>query len=328
MISTKTIVCGLIDVPWNWSFQYYLKLAEQLTGQDVRMSSVFNLTEKTPSFYVYFDSNANRYKFKDFSTGKQGDAVTLVKELFNLSTRGEAAFKIVEDYNQYLINNPNGHIPNEFKEHKKYKVTDFLSRQWTTDDQKYWMKYGIGSKLLNTYNVKPLQEYIMSKTEDADLKELHIKGPRIYGYFKQDGSLYKIYNPMVKDCKFINVMDYVQGTEQLSMAVPYLIITSSMKDLLTFVKLGYKNAEAIAPNSENSLLPEYMISAYKLKYTKIVVLFDNDSAGIKAMEKYKERYAFNYVHLNLEKDLSDSVEKWGINKVREIVTPLLKISLK
>lgn len=324
MISTRTIVCGLDDIPWDWAFAHYLKVVEPLTGQDLKMQSIFNPAEKNPSFFLYYDRNANRYKFKDFSADKQGDAVTLVKEMFGLTTRGEAAFKIIEDYNKYLIENPDGHKPSEFKEHRKFKVTDFLSRTWTTDDQKYWNKYYIGSKLLERYNVKPLQEYKMSKEENGELKELNIKGPRIYGYFRTDGVLYKIYQPMVKDCKFINVVDYIQGTDQLTMHRPYLVITSSMKDLLTFMSFGYKNAESVAPNSENTLIPEHIMQSYKLKYKKIVTLFDNDQAGIRSMEKYKDKYGLGSVLLTLEKDLSDSVEKWGKLKVRDILTPMLK----
>ena len=327
MISTKTIVCGLNDIPWDWAFGNYLNLPEKLTGQDVKIKSVFNPTEKTPSLFVYFDSRSNRYKFKDFSTGKQGDAVTLVKEIFNLSTRGEAAFKIIEDFNQFLINNPDGHIPSEFKKHNKFKVISWKTRQWNTDDQRYWNKYYIGSKLLEDHFVKPLEEYIMQKEEDEETKSLTIKGPRIYGYFRSDEALYKIYQPMVKDCKFVNVLDYIQGAEQLALDKPYLIITSSMKDLLAFKKLGYKNADSVAPNSENTLLPEYVMQSYKLRYKKIITLFDNDTAGIKSMQKYKDRYDIGFVHLNLEKDLSDSVEKYGVNKVREILTPMLKIIL-
>jgi hypothetical protein len=324
MLSTKTIVCGLDDIPWDWPFQHYLQLPEILNGQDIKIKSVFNPAERTPSFCVYFDRRVNRYKFKDFSTDKQGDAVTLVKEMFSLTTRGEAAFKIIEDYNQYLINNPDGHVPKEFKEHQKFKVTNFAVRSWTTDDERYWTKYSIGSKLLEKYCVRPLENYVMSKEEDGERKELTIQGPRIYGYFRKDGLLYKVYQPMTRDCKFINVVDYIQGTDQLTMNVPYLIITSSLKDLMAFAKLGYKNAESVAPNSENTLIQEHVIISYRLKYKKIITLFDNDEAGIRSMEKYKAKYDIPYVLLKLEKDLSDSIEKWGIEKTREVLTPIIK----
>ena len=54
------------------------------------------------------------------------------------------------------------------------------------------------------------------------------------------------------------------------------------------------------------------------------MLFDNDEAGIKAAEKYKSKYGFNYVILDLEKDLSDAIKVHGIDKVRDNLLPLLK----
>lgn len=41
--------------------------------------------EKTASFAVYFDSNNNKEKFKDFSTGKNGDCIDFIMELKGMS---------------------------------------------------------------------------------------------------------------------------------------------------------------------------------------------------------------------------------------------------
>jgi DNA primase len=112
------------------------------------------------------------------------------------------------------------------------------------------------------------------------------------------------------------------------MAVPYLIICSSLKDIMAFTKLGYKNAEAIAPDSENTLIPEHIISAYKHKYKGICTLFDNDLAGIESMKKYKDKYDIPYVLLEMSKDLSDSVKDTSLLKVKELLTPLLKQALQ
>jgi DNA primase len=96
---------------------------------------------------------------------------------------------------------------------------------------------------------------------------------------------------------------------------------------MAFKKLGYKNAEAIAPDSENSMIPEHVINAYKFKYQSIVTLFDYDQAGIESMKKYELKYDIPYVILELSKDLSDSLRDHGINKTRDTLTPLLKEKL-
>lgn len=326
MIRTKTIISSVNEVPREWIFEHYIPECGKLTGQDVKIKSVFNKADKNPSMYIYFAKSQGHYRFKDFSADKTGDGVTFVQEFFKLSTRGEAAHKIMEDYNQYILTNK--HDVREFKVHQKYKVTSFKTRKWTNLDQKYWTKFHIGSKTLDKYKVMAIESYTMSKEEDGKLKELNVTGRHyIYGYFREDGSLYKIYQPMVKECKFIKVKDYIHGTDQLTFKVPYLIICSSLKDLMSFHEMGYSNAEGVAPSSENTLIPEHIITAYRMKYKGICMLFDNDKAGIDSMQKYKEKYGIPGVHLKLSKDLSDSVRDHGIHKVKQILTPLIKEQL-
>lgn len=326
MLRTKTIISSVNDVPREWIFEHYIPGCPKLTGQDEKMKSVFNKADKNPSMYIYFSKGSGHYRFKDFSADKTGDGVTFVQEFFNLSTRGEAAHKIMEDYNQYILTNK--HDVREFKVHQKYKVVHLELRNWTNLDQKYWTKFHIGSKTLSKYHVKPIASYKMQKEEDGKIKELNITGRHyIYGYFREDGRLYKIYQPMVKECKFIKVKDYIHGTDQLTFKVPYLIICSSLKDMMSFSEMGYTNAEVVAPSSENTMIPEHIIAAYKLKYKGICMLFDNDDAGRKAMIKYKEKYNLPMVQLHLSKDLSDAVRDHGIHKVKQVLTPLLKDQL-
>lgn len=327
MISTRSLVSSLDQIPREWPFEYYLNLTEKLTGQDIKIKSVFNVNDKNPSLCIFFSTATRRYKFKDFSTDISGDGVSLVQNIFSLSTRGEAAHKLIEDYNQFTLTSTEDYSLREFKIQQKYKVADFLKRSWTNLDSKYWTQFHIGSKDLEFYSVHPLEYYTMEKEEGGELKELKIQGYYIYGYFRKDGSLYKIYQPYVKENKFIKVRDYIQGSDQLTLKVPYLVILSSLKDIMAFKTLRFKNAEAIGPDSENTLIPESYITSYKLKYKSICTLFDNDEAGLRAMNKYKDKYDLPFVHLNLSKDLSDSTRDLGVRNVREVVQPLLTEAL-
>jgi DNA primase len=54
-------------------------------------------------------------------------------------------------------------------------------------------------------------------------------------------------------------------------------------------------------------------------------MFDNDTPGITAMERYRELYQLPSVLLPMEKDLSDSVKKHGQKAVRQVLTPLLNV---
>jgi hypothetical protein len=326
MISTKGIISDIKDVPEEWVYEYYLNLKEKLTGQDIKMLSAFNSKDKVPSMFVYFDTTSSTYKFKDFSSGNQGNCWNLVQHLYNLSF-GEAAAKIINDYQVYIKNNTVSER-RELVIHDKFKVVDYEMRHWNTLDQQYWMMFKIGSGLLDRYNVVPLEFFTMEKEEiDSTMTSFTFKRPYMYGYFRNDGSLYKIYMPKNTDKKFIKVENYIQGTEQLKYDCKYLIITSSLKDLMCFNKLGINNVEAIAPDSENTMIGEKAIGEFQQYYQKIIVLFDNDEPGIKAAERYKVKYGLNHIILPMEKDLSDSVKMHSIDKVREVLFPLLKQSL-
>jgi hypothetical protein len=326
MISTKNLITDLNQIPREWVFEYYLNLKEKLSGQDVKILSIFNARDKVPSMFIYYDVVSRSYKFKDFSSGNQGDSIELVKALFNMPTRGHATYKILEDYQIYIKNNTIAVV--DIFYHDKYKVVDYEMRHWTNFDQTYWMGYKIGSKMLDRYNVIPLSFFTMSKL-DLDGAEISytFRKNYVYGYFRNNGSLYKIYMPKNTDKKFIKVENYIQGTDQLRHDCKYLLITSSLKDLMAFNKLGISNIEAIAPDSENTMIGEKAIGELKPHYEKIIVLFDNDEPGIKAAQRYKDKYGFNTILLPMEKDLSDSVKEHGVDKVREVLFPLLKQAL-
>jgi DNA primase len=167
----------------------------------------------------------------------------------------------------------------------------------------------------------------MEKTElDGSISSITVNKKYVYGYFRKDGSLYKIYMPKNTDKKFIKVENYTQGMDQLIInptKVDNLIITSSLKDLMAFVKLGIPGIQAVAPDSENSMINSEIVYKLKSIFNRIIVLFDNDGPGIEAAKKYKEKYNFDYIVLDMEKDLSDSVQVHGLIKVKEKLTELL-----
>jgi 5S rRNA maturation endonuclease (ribonuclease M5) len=322
MISTKNLISDLEEVPREWVFEYYLNLREKLTGQNIKMLSAFNVRDKVPSMFIYQDGG--KYKFKDFSSGFQGDQVELVRYLFNYDARFKATNRIITDYQEYLKHNaPAVRGPIQF--HDKFKVVDFEMRHWNTLDQKYWTQFKIGSSILSQYNVVPLEFFTMSKTEiDDSVTSYRFSRPYVYGYFRNDGELYKIYMPKIPEKKFIKIQNYTQGMDQLQYDSKYLLIVSSLKDLLSFKKLGIGNVECIAPDSENTMIGESVINKLREKYSKIIVLFDNDEPGIKAAQRYQDKYNIPHVILDMSKDLSDSVKDHGIEPVRDKLLSLLK----
>lgn len=320
MFQTKNLVHHIDDVPVPWVFEHFCKLKQKLNGVDVKIKSLFNPKERTPSMCIYVHKNGE-YKFKDFSTGKGGSAVDLVKELEDLSYHA-ACQMIIEQYNDFVLHNNGGYDVQEFKQASKYKVTNFQFREWNTRDQYFWTQFNIGSRLLDEHCVRPLSEYILEKDYEGIPFTLTIKGNYLYGYFKKDGTLYKVYQPKTQDKKFIKVNDYIQGSEQLK-DHKYLIITSSLKDIMAIKSLKIP-IDVVAPDSENSMIRKETMKEYLDKYERVIVMFDYDEAGIKSANKYKELYPdIIPCILPMSKDVSDSIKDHGAKDVYLRLIPLI-----
>jgi hypothetical protein len=319
MFSSRNFIDNVHDVPSSWIFENYLGLSQPLTGQSVRIHSLFNPHDKTPSMYLYYNGDTEAYRYKCFSTGKGGTAVDLMMNMWSVSF-AEAAARILEDYTAYRKSGKM--CETRIVEHAKWKVSDYQTRMWTKADAEFWSAYNISSDLLDLYNVRPLDRYLMQKNEAQNSEEFIVAGKYIYGYFNKEGQLYKIYQPRNKKQKFIKICDYTQGEDQLEYNQPTLIIASSLKDCLTIRSMGLR-AEVIAPDSENTLLSEKLIDELKQMYDYIVTIFDSDEAGVKAMKEYYNKYRLPFCYLPLEKDISDIAKHHGIQKATMELVPVL-----
>lgn len=313
MFSSRQAIFGIEDVPAEWIFEFYLGLGEKLNGQSVKMKSLFNPNDKTPSMYIYLNPSTKDYRFKCFSTGTQGNAINLIMILKSLTFK-DAAMLITSDYKNYIKGAP--FIKTTLQEPVKWKLYDIQYRSWNTDDKQYWSAYNIGSALLDLYNVKPVSSFTMSRENESFTRT----GRRVYAYTKSDGEVYKIYMPENKDKKFMNFSKYIQGWEQLQ-GHSKLFICSSLKDIMAMRSLKIEG-DYIAPASENSSL-EPIMNWIHGEYNEKYVIFDNDEAGMKMMEKYKQEFDLPYLHLDLSKDISDSVKDHGAKKVKEHLIKLL-----
>ena len=194
---------------------------------------------------------------------------------------------------------------------------DIKYRPWNTDDKDYWAPYNIGSELLTLYNVKPVSSFTMAR----DAESFSRAGRRVYAYTKANGDVYKIYMPENKEKKFMNFSKYIQGWEQLE-GNTRLFICSSLKDIMAMKSLGIIG-DYIAPSSENSSI-EPIIHWIQEEYQNKYVIFDNDDAGVKAMQAYKEKYSYVEVAvLPMSKDISDSIKDYGAKEVLKKLVPIL-----
>lgn len=321
MISTKNIIDSISDIPSYQIFEKYCPGLPALMGQDVRIRSVFNSKDRTPSMFFFYKEG--KYFFKDFSTGLGGDAVNFVMHLYKLESRVEALNKIIQDFRSDTV------ITDKrvFTVEAKHTIEAWGCRSWNADDAKYWTQFNISSKLLERYNVRPL-EYVLfgKKNENGEYSFVRKQKRYMYGFFLKNENetsqdfLYKIYEPYNKERKFtknslLKKSNILIGSQQLQ-GKPNLCIISSLKDGLSLLSLGY-DIDILVPDSENTIIQRIPVAKNTFTF------FDYDVAGQNAKEKY-ENIGIKGIILPMKKDLSDSIKEYGVRKVKEVLDPLIK----
>jgi hypothetical protein len=313
MFKSSNFVSDVSTIPSNWIFEYYLK-TEPLRGQRIRIKSIFNEKDSNPSMYIYFSKKTNSYRFKCFSTGKEGTGYDLVHHLLNIPL-SEVFPTIRRDYEQFLLSG--GDTTEITIEDNSWQVADYTVRQFNMNDAVYWQEYNISDKMLAIYNVKPLASYKMSNGVESFI----IANEFIYGYFQNNGTLYKIYQPKNLKQKFIKQFNFVQGSEQLFRR-DNLVIVSSLKDGMALRSLGLR-LDFVAPNSENTMFSDMFISDMKSRYKQIAVILDSDTIGTMYMNKYHDLYQLPFVFIPEEKDIADVVKNRGVSAAKYIILPKL-----
>jgi hypothetical protein len=319
MFCSKDLSDSVKDVPSAWIFEHYLGLGETLTGQSVKIKSVFNPKDSNPSMNIFFSLKLNQYWFQDFSSGNKGSAMDLVMKLWNLDF-GRAAQRVLSDYAAFKMKGGQG--DREIKPAARWQFDHIRTRTWNTDDAWYWGQYKISSNMLEHYRVVPIASYNMTKNEDGDVSSFTVSAKHIYGYYSADGQLRKIYQPMNPDRKFFKVEDYLQGSDQMTYKKPYLVICASLKDAMCLRSMKME-LDVVAPDSENVMISPEVIDIWKESYEAVITLFDNDAAGIKNMKAYRDKYQLPFAWLQMEKDLADAVKVHGPMKVRNTVAPII-----
>jgi len=299
-------------------YKYYIN------GFELRraISSPFR-EDKNPSFSIY---PSTKYKglllWKDLSTGEYGDAITLVKKIFNISYN-EALSKIVVDFrlrdfktNDKIIASPIKPVITKDKNiiDISERVIKITTRKWNKSDKEYWSSYGITRKTLDLYNVVPIKYLFINNN-------IFSVDKNAYAYIENKDGLtrYKIYQPYNTVTKWLN--NFIEGTIsgfiQLPQQGELLLIASSLKDGMCLHEMGYN---FIAPQTENYIFKPHIIQDLIGRFKNIIVFYDYDDAGLRAAKKMKDIYGFNYITTDSYiKDISDYYKYNGKKQTIKLV---------
>jgi 5S rRNA maturation endonuclease (ribonuclease M5) len=277
-----------------------------------------------PSFGIYKSSLRGNLMWKDQATGKTGNVIHFVSELFKI-TYEEATAKIVED-----IENNSIKTTKEGKEvqevySKTKTIISVQKKNFTEVDDDYWEQYLITREILKKHNVYPILTFWVN---DMPSNLFYSKEQPLYAY--QIFDKFQIYSPKAnRKNKFRNstsIFD-IHGLEQLPKYGKLLIITKSKKDVMVLDRLGYNS---VAPCGENTPIPESIIQNLKERFDNIIILYDNDKAGMEGAKKLADTYNLTYVYIPIDyhimfkiKDISDYIKNFKITRTRELLKKLL-----
>ena len=189
------------------------------------------------------------------------------------------------------------------------------SRDWLQTDLNWWMTFGIDKQTLEFFQVSAARFVWLGD----DIVYQH-SSPQIFpAYLYKGPSSLKAYFPHRTEFRFYhNNANHLQGLEQLPLSGEMVVITKSLKDVMTLYRF---NVPAVAPQSESIVITPEQLANLRSRFTHVVVLFDNDHAGINALRRYKKlNLRVFMLSRHNAKDISDYYRKYGAEMTREIIS--------
>lgn len=301
--------------------------------------------EKKKSFGIYPTPNCKyKYHFKDFNSAF-GNIFAFIceyyKRPFNLLF---AMYVINKEMNLNLddviilsslkksnISNSllyfDNKISNNIIRYEKYQNNvdkidvEFRIRTRTAQkyDENFWIKGCIKYDTLLLFNVFFTEE-VWYRKGDLWMKLWQNSSINpIYSYYFPNTNHYKHYRPFEKENQYgdkwkwlsnCNIND-IQGYHQLPLKGNTLILTKSLKDVMTLYELGFNS---ISFHAEGVNIPESIMKELFDRFNNIICYYDNDDAGKKNSHRITKDY--NIKHFNNpdnleEKDAFDYVSSFG-----------------
>jgi hypothetical protein len=266
------------------------------------------------SAYVFKPKGADNYIFFDHGNGDYtGDCFTFIGWVLGKdASTGEGfrdiiqhicvEFQIGDSSGQILpLVKPRSKTINSAKEGKddplfirrgsenqRRRFVEPEYKSFTADELIFWRVYGIAEDTLSQYSVRSVGMFHGVTSDDRDYAISATKEEPIFAY---PGNGYvKIYRPFSgKEHRFSycgNIKDtYTFGIEQLPQRGDVLFLTGGEKDVLSLAAKGFN---AICFNSETAKVPVSIIRKLSFRFKHIVILYDMDDTGIRAMNELRE----------------------------------------
>jgi|TARA_B110000967_G_C18854889_1_gene546642 hypothetical protein len=313
-------------------FQYYCKGFQTVNS---KFSSEFR-KDKDPSAVI--GRWGEKLYYKDFAEPESYDCISYIQRKYNV-TFGAALNLISRDFNLELSGTiPNSKLPisnpipgvSHNVDITQFSVAPTVikikARKWQKKDGDFWKKrFGITLASLRKFKIVPITNYWYSGKKGHSMTTTQYHAYAFFcGHLEDGRESWKIYQPYSTTIKWMSNVPgkYLQGFDNLPSTGELLIITKSLKDVITLYQLGYS---ATAPHGETFPIEEEMMDELRSRFTKVVLLYDNDKAGKKAAALLSSLHSIECIFMpEGTKDASDFVECYDYPALNEVLQQLLK----
>jgi hypothetical protein len=291
----------------------------------------------TCSFAVYINNvsyprEGVMINFRDWADSKGYDCIGLVQKIANNCTYFDALCLIAHHFNllsaeenkdfKYVL--PIETIKKLAKTSSEIELL-VKKRNFTIQDIKYWKQYYLDLEDLED-DVFSIKTYWLNGNKFYPPKDLGF----VYIFNKDK----KVYCPLAdkkkSELRFIhNNATVLQGETKLKYNKSTIILTSSYKDvklLKKIEKLYNLDYESVASMSETTPVSDEKIEFFKSKYENVVLYYNNDKAGIEAMNSQSNNLGVPFYcnPSNMPKDITDVAKICGFQEAVEITKELKK----
>ena len=300
--------------------EYYLGVPVK-KGLFCSPAIIRNDSKPTCSFYK---NKRGDLIYKDFA-GPSFDFVGAVKLIFDCSYY--KALKIIANDFGYIKSSdpkntpkliPTGNVlKNTERANIQVEIKDFSEKELL-----WWNSFGISEKTLKKFKVFSIKHVFLNGVYSSSSSE----SSPIYGYYGGEdvnkNEYWRLYMPTKRSYRFLSNWSsiMIQGSKQLPKNSNFLVITKSLKDVMSLYEFGIPS---IAPITENLFITQKQYDKLLLLYKNIYVLYDLDLPGIRAVKKIKKNFPNITILLMPRKykckDFTDFVKKYNTEKVFTLI---------
>lgn len=194
----------------------------------------------------------------------------------------------------------------------------------------YFARHAISKQTMQRFDVRLVGEVY----RNGELWRRSTKEDPIYAYEINDRvKLYRPLAPTKKD-KFRSTALFsdVFGLKQLPRSGKLVIITSSVKDMMTLYEHGFNAisfaSESMPQRGENAEVLKAVIDSVKQRFKYVITLFDSDETGIRNAAFMQTRYGLPSMFVVKTKDIADCQLKYRPKITSRLIKRRISKTLK